>query len=470
MRVPSAAAALLLLLSPLLSSAVAQDSSSDTTPKFWPPGQGPPSRSSLDALVASYRNNASLAAELALPARVLKKMSADASEKFFDHYWSWEEHVLGFGDDDDAAEGWELRTREYSAPARWERAQLPGWAIFRRASFSCSSDSFACTSIGRPNVCCTNGETCNLIADTGHGDVGCCPNGMYNSGSVSIAQANSPLVIGQVCSGALTGCSANQKTCPSSEGGGCCNDGTVCSPNGCIAAAAITTSVAQGTTVTTTAAAAVATTCPAGSYLCPNNVAGGCCPSGRLCGVTDCPTPIATLLTATACPTGYYTCAPSASGGCCQNGRACGITDCPPLSTTVTTAAPLTTTITAGGVTTTTIVGGIGGLVPVTTGVQMTGIGVCATGWSACGDNIGGGCCPQGYDCAQNNCPAKTVTAVGTIAGGTGGVVTIVTTLPATQKEPLSSLTPNAAPTGWAGSSDVRKVVVAVGVVVGVVV
>lgn len=171
------------------------------------------------------------------------------------------------------------------------------------------------------------------------------------------------------------------KTCASNQGGGCCIAGYSCSVNGCIA----------------DSAAGVASTCSSGFYACPSNVAGGCCPSGRLCGVTDCP---AQTATATAsgdiCPTGYYTCAPQYNGGCCRIGRDCGITECPERAVT----------ISAGGA------GGAGGV------LTMTAPASCATGWQSCASSLGGGCCPNGYNCGTSNCPAVTLGSTAFIISG----------------------------------------------------
>jgi hypothetical protein len=64
------------------------------------------------------------------------------------------------------------------------------------------------------------------------------------------------------------------------------------------------------------------------------------------------------------------------------------------------------------------------------TGVIQTN-GACANGWSTCAQNVGGGCCPNGYDCGPNNCPAKTIVAIQTAGGVT---VLETTTLAATAK------------------------------------
>lgn len=181
--------------------------------------------------------------------------------------------------------------------------------------------------------------------------------------------------LGQTCTGNLTGCGIDKKTCLSSQGGGCCTSDYECSPNGCIRSAA---------------ASVPANTCTSGFYACPTHVAGGCCPSGRLCGVSDCPSATTTgtgavVTPGDTCPTGYYTCAAQYNGGCCRIGRDCAITDCPERVMTIGNGNA-----------------GAGGVV-------TTALGGCASGWQTCGGGMGGGCCPSGYQCGATNCPAVTI-------------------------------------------------------------
>lgn len=36
-------------------------------------------------------------------------------------------------------------------------------------------------------------------------------------------------------------------------------------------------------------------------------------------------------------------------------------------------------------------------------------MGTCGTGWYQCPSSLNGGCCPSGYLCAANDCPASTL-------------------------------------------------------------
>ncbi len=85
---------------------------------------------------------------------------------------------------------------------------------FQKRQFSCPKDTNACESIKRPNSCCPADEICQLITDSGNGDVGCC----------------SP---GQVCSQVVTTCQQGYPSCPGAQGGGCCVPGSSCVGVGC---------------------------------------------------------------------------------------------------------------------------------------------------------------------------------------------------------------------------------------------
>jgi len=93
---------------------------------------------------------------------------------------------------------------------RLPRALFP----VQKREFHCPTDTVACDSISRPNSCCPTGDTCQLITDTGQGDVGCCPQG-------------------QGCSGQVSQCEQGYQSCPGSAGGGCCIPGYACAGIGC---------------------------------------------------------------------------------------------------------------------------------------------------------------------------------------------------------------------------------------------
>ena len=94
---------------------------------------------------------------------------------------------------------------------RFPRGILPS---LEKRGFQCPAGTTDCQSADRPNSCCANGETCQLITDTGLGDVGCCGQG-------------------QTCSGKVTTCDAGYTSCPNNPGGGCCIPGYSCVDIGC---------------------------------------------------------------------------------------------------------------------------------------------------------------------------------------------------------------------------------------------
>jgi hypothetical protein len=81
-------------------------------------------------------------------------------------------------------------------------------------NFKCPTGTSACTSIGRSDRCCGSGETCEIVTDTGHGSVGCCPSW-------------------KKCSGTIGSCSGGYSACASALGGGCCIPGYDCVAGGC---------------------------------------------------------------------------------------------------------------------------------------------------------------------------------------------------------------------------------------------
>jgi hypothetical protein len=102
----------------------------------------------------------------------------------------------------------------------------------------------------------------------------------------------------------------------------------------------------------------------------------------------------------TGCPTGFYACSAYYLGGCCQTGRNCDTTSCPPASVSTTLVSGSTLTIVAPS--------GSGITAPASV---LTGS--CAQGWATCSADLGGGCCPSGYQCGEVSCAA--------VATGGGG-------------------------------------------------
>ena len=152
----------------------------------------------------------------------LRKMSDDPGEMFFLDYW-------GFRDESDI----KRRSSPESELSAWTNGsfllppQRPLYAATEPPSFvnrflgrnldkrdfSCPTNTFSCSSINRPNSCCPNGLKCNIVQDTGLGDVGCCGD--------------------STCTGQVQGCPAEYTPCPVSQGGGCCVPGYQCSGVGC---------------------------------------------------------------------------------------------------------------------------------------------------------------------------------------------------------------------------------------------
>lgn len=98
------------------------------------------------------------------------------------------------------------------SPARWTKKALG------KRDFQCPAGTSNCAAIGRPSSCCGQGETCQLIQDTGLGDVGCC--------SAS-----------RGCSGQIRNCDVGFTGCAGNIGGGCCIPRYVCVSMGCMSSA-----------------------------------------------------------------------------------------------------------------------------------------------------------------------------------------------------------------------------------------
>jgi hypothetical protein len=95
------------------------------------------------------------------------------------------------------------------------RSPAVALALLEKRGFQCPTGTSACTSIGYPNLCCGVNDGCFLVADTGLGPVGCCPQGAS-------------------CAGTINTCEANNTPCPSDLGGGCCMPGYTCAGVGCV--------------------------------------------------------------------------------------------------------------------------------------------------------------------------------------------------------------------------------------------
>lgn len=181
------------------------------------------------------------------------KMSDDPSQKFYMHYWGYEDdlpesnpsdippaRLLRPRDEDEEAlllanssaaisyrapfalhtdEIFGLRHLESRGRMSGRDAAGAALAALQKRQFECPSGTSACTSIGYPNSCCATDETCFKIQDTGLGPVGCCPSG-------------------DTCGGTISGCNSPNTPCAENEGGnyeggGCCIPNYVCAGIGC---------------------------------------------------------------------------------------------------------------------------------------------------------------------------------------------------------------------------------------------
>lgn len=376
------------------------------------------------------QRNAAITSQLAAgPALGVKKMSEDEGEKFFLDYWS-------FGDDFSSGNISErhLSDEDGFSPARFVAQSYPfgpsyslgsdgdsqllprknnNSAInpFEKRDFKCPTGTTACTSIGRSDRCCGSGETCEIVADTGHGNVGCCPSW-------------------KTCSGVIESCQSGYTACSQALGGGCCIPGYDCVEGGCkwiscfifsfacchrelgvwmlllidllgayitvitvsihstVVLSTVTYSTKPQDTTSASTSYSSSTTSPHSSMSTTND---GLAPPAR-------PTNLSTVTSATrgsdVCPTGFYACSAVYQGGCCRTGRDCDTTSCPTTSST---------TIISDGVTI---------VAPVATTTQHSGGNRCAQGWFHCADTVGGGCCPMGFACGAS-CTARDI-AIGT--------------------------------------------------------
>lgn len=191
------------------------------------------------------RRNAAIQKRLvAQGALGVHKMPGDDGEMFFPEYWVFEgvadngsakqigkrtsaSSNLGDKQDREGLKNWANSTQLHALqaplnlhsvePRMWRGDRMPRAILDQlyKRDFKCPGNTFSCTtSINRPNSCCPIGESCQLIADVGLGDVGCCAQG-------------------QTCSQQVSSCQQGYKSCPASSGGGCCIPGYECVDVGC---------------------------------------------------------------------------------------------------------------------------------------------------------------------------------------------------------------------------------------------
>lgn len=183
---------------------------------------------------AILRRNAEIEARLVNGVYGVRKMSHDEGEKFFLEYWHFNDVVQGGLSERDLAEVNGTDENEKSPVESRGPGTLPAQFLARSFAlepslealfgnsgtqlasrdFKCPTGTSACTSINRSDRCCSAGDTCVNVPDTGSGDVGCCPSG-------------------QTCSGAIGSCQSGYTTCSEALGGGCCIPGYGCVEGGC---------------------------------------------------------------------------------------------------------------------------------------------------------------------------------------------------------------------------------------------
>lgn len=363
------------------------------------------------------------------PAVGVRKMSTNPDEKFYLDYWSF-----GPEADDHNFDSWtnaslhELQpctplhnNKTLPRPPRNIHFSLWTRSPFDKRDFVCPSGTNACSSIGYPNSCCPSGETCQIVQNTGLGNVGCCP-------------------AGSTCAGSVSACSAGQTACPNDQGGGCCIAGYGCFEEGCVYTGtatvlvtptpassylASTTTLTITTIITPSVPSASPTTVTSTTVIVPE-VSTSPSTSTKTSTLIIVPTSSRTTVILTThttvsnvytCSPGYKSCPVSLGGGCCSTDRGCGAQICPALSSTNTPNAPVrgTTDTTTATAAPTTIPGAI-----------------CPTGFYACSAYYQGGCCQVGRDCAKTNCPTTASTtlvsgSVATIVAPTGTGISTAT-------------------------------------------
>lgn len=191
-----------------------------------------------------FRRNEEIAAQWAeRPVQGVRKMSTDEGEKFFFDYWQLGDDPQGTllerqvkegnstladlaldsssDSPDDSAEDnfpdalFLARSYPFQPAFPLNSRSWSEWGDPLAArDFKCPTGTNACTSIGRSDRCCGTGDTCEIVPDTGSGDVGCCP-------------------AGETCNGGIGSCQGGYTGCSQALGGGCCIPGYDCVPGGC---------------------------------------------------------------------------------------------------------------------------------------------------------------------------------------------------------------------------------------------
>lgn len=177
------------------------------------------------------RRNEEIASRLAeTPVQGVRKMSDDEGEKFYLDYWQFlgdaqetvlKREVLDSNDtttdlsENDFPDAIFLpRSYPFQPASSLEISTSRSRGLLEARGFKCPTGTNQCTSIGRSDRCCGTSDTCEVVPDTGSGDVGCCP-------------------IGETCSSTVGYCQDGYTLCSQALGSGCCIPGYDCVPGGC---------------------------------------------------------------------------------------------------------------------------------------------------------------------------------------------------------------------------------------------
>ncbi|KAI4201928.1 MAG: hypothetical protein LQ350_002976 [Teloschistes chrysophthalmus] len=176
-----------------------------------------------------------------------------------------------------------------------------------------------------------------------------------------------------------------------------------------------TSTMTTSTTSTTTSTSPPRTISSSSSSSSPSSSSPSTSPSSTSSGLFAPARPTSASVVTTqylsaepSCPTGFYQCSAYYHGGCCRVGRDCGLTDCP---------ATASSTVAQGN--------GVTIVAPSQAAAAARAEG-CASGWTTCGDDVGGGCCPPGgFECGRESCtkgPGAKVTGTGVTVGKSAGI------------------------------------------------
>ncbi|KAI2790223.1 hypothetical protein POX_d05729 [Penicillium oxalicum] len=306
------------------------------------------------------RRGADIEARLANePIIGIRKMSTDPGEKFFPEYWHFGDSLDVPGQNDGLA-GTDLAhfnttarrenlldtARSSFSPAQFLSRSfayspsvesafgLKRSRILDSRDFKCPANTYSCTSIDRPDRCCSVGSACEIVPDTGAGDVGCCPSGQSCSGTIGAFISVVTVTVGASVTVSTVTHSTSQQTSEttsstsiSTSSSTSSSTTTVRTSTSSTAASTTTTESlippARGTSITsmTSSATSRVSVCPTGFYACSAVYHGGCCQTDRNCDTFSCPAIPSTTVTSdgrtiiipVATPTATVPDAPSAS-------------------------------------------------------------------------------------------------------------------------------------------------------------